>query len=366
MDNNLVSLQKIMPLIAKVVDGGSLTATEAEQVFTNIFLYDTEGYHLAIFMGAIHAKGETSDELLGFYNTTKALANKIDIGLSPDKAIDLSGTGGGSFKTINVSTAASFVVAAAGYTVAKEAYYAVTSPTGSADVFLAFGIDIAKLDEKALCNALKQTQISPMFTPFISPKLINRGQISRKLFGERQLAVRSPFHLVSNVFSPLHMSYRLYGCYSEKYLDVLGQLFVKIGFKKSLVMYGKIGIPEFSNIGETIVVEQEGQKIRRYTVTAKDFGAKEAKEKDILSNGKEQNIIDFIRILKGKEQGAKADLVAINAAAALYILGDVKDFKEGYKKAIAILHNGKAYSILEKLTQIIGLPSELKKWEARI
>ena len=112
-------LSEITPYLAKLVDGQSLTVDEATKLFYDVFVYDTEAYHLAVLMGAIHAKGETSDELLGFYNAVDSLAEKLNIELDENKTIDLSGTGGGSFKSLNVSTAASFVVVSAGYTVAK-------------------------------------------------------------------------------------------------------------------------------------------------------------------------------------------------------------------------------------------------------
>ena len=95
-------------LLAKLVDGHNLSASEAKKLFTNIFIYDEEGYHLAVLVSAIHAKGETSDELLGFCESTQALAAKLEPQVSKEKLIDLSGTGGASFKTINVSTLASY------------------------------------------------------------------------------------------------------------------------------------------------------------------------------------------------------------------------------------------------------------------
>ncbi len=359
MDNGLEQLLEVNPILAKLVDGNDLTIDEATRLFQTIFTYDTEGYHLAMIMGAIHAKGETSDELLGFYNAVSALAVRLNTKLDPDKVIDLSGTGGGSFKSINVSTAASFVVAAAGYTVAKNAYWAVTSPTGSADVFAAFGVDISKLSKEQVEQALTEVGICPIFVAFISPGLANRAKISGKIFRERQLRVRSPFHLVSNVFSPQAMNYRVYGCYSERYLQVLAELFMKLGFKKSLTMWAEVGMPEFSNVGKTIVLEQVGKEIKRYEVTPKDLGVKEAKLDDIKTGGKEQNIADCTNILKGEETGPKSDLVAINAGAALYTLGNVETLKEGTEKAKELLFQGKAYGVLEKLVKGFGNPDSL-------
>jgi len=349
MDTNLEKLREINPILAKLVDGNSLTTKEAKHAFTNTFLYDLDGIHSTALMVALHTKGETSDELLGLCQTYEKLATKLDPHIDTNKAIDLSGTGGGSFKTINVSTAASFVVAAAGYIVPKASYFGITSPTGSADIFAAFGIDISKFNKELIEKTLEQVGICPFYTPYFSPKLANRAKVSRKIFGELQLRVRTPFHLATNTFSPINIKHRLYGCYSEKYLEVLATLFSKLGFKRSLTVYAQIGMPEMSNVGKTIIVEQNGKKIKRYEVTPKDLGVKEAKAEDIKTGGKEQNILDFKRILKGEETGPKADLVAVNAGAAFYALEAVGTIKEGTSKAKEILSNGKAYSKLKEL-----------------
>ena len=364
MDKNLEKLHVIDLILAKLVDGNNLNTEETEKLIFHIFLYDTEGYHLATFIGAIHAKGETEDELLGFLNATKSLTTKIDLGIDSNKVTDLSGTGGGKFKSINVSTTASFIVAGAGYTVAKESYFASTSPTGSADVFTALGVDFFKLNKKQIEQTLKEIGICPVITPFISPRLTNRGKIVMKFFVERQIGVLSPFHLVSNLQLPLIINHRIYGCYSSKYLDVFARLFRKMAYKKTLTFYADIGMPEISNVGYTTIVEQNGQKIKKYIIKAKDLGIKEANAKDIKTNGKVQNIFDFVNILKCKNSGPKADLAIINAAAALFALEDVKTLKEGVNKAKQILNDGKAYLKLEKLIKRIGNLDLLKKFES--
>ena len=363
MEDKLEKLHEIDPLLAKLVDGNDLTTKEAEKLVYHIFVYDTEGMHYATWVGAMHAKGENPDEIEGFLNATKKLAVKFNASdFNINKTTDLSGTGGGKFKSFNVSTTASFVVAAAGYTVAKEAYYAVTSPTGSADVFTTFGIDFLKLRKEQVEETLKKVGICPIMAQFISPKLANRSKLSRKFFVERQVRVRSPFHLAANIYSPLPMKHRIYGCYSERYLEILANLFKKLGFRRTLTFYADIGLPEISNVGKTTIVEQSGNHIKKYTVRPVELGVKEAKENDIKTGGREQNITDFIRVLQGKEKGAKADLVAINAGAALYALGDVKTIKEGTKKAQQILADGAGYKKLERLISRIGSSKLLAGW----
>ncbi len=363
MEDKLEKLHEIDTLLAKLVDGNSLTTEESERLFSTIFINDISGFHFTALMSAVHAKGETVDELLGLINVYKRNAVKLNLKANVEKTTDLSGTGAGKFKTINVSTTSSFVVAAAGYTVAKASYYGITSSAGSADLFAIFGIDISKLTKELIEKTLDKVGICPFYTFFISPKLENRGKLFKLVYKDGELRVRTPGHLTTNAFSPFPINHRIYGCYSERYLEVLANLFKKLGYKRTLTFYADIGMPEISNVGKTTIAEQNGNEIKKYIVKPADLGVNEAKEEDIKTGGKEQNITDFVKILKGKKKGAKSDLVAINAGASLYALGDVKTIAEGTKKAQQILLSGAGYEKLYKLVALIGSSDLLARWK---
>lgn len=359
-------LDKIAPIITKVVDGEDISAKESEEVFTQIFLHDKKGYHYAILASSLHAKGETADELLGLCLASQKLGNKIRLRVASKKIIDVSGTGGGFLKTFNVSTTASFIAAVAGYTVPKESFYSITSPTGSADLFAAFGVNIAELSAAKIKRTLEKVGICATYAPFISPNLKARGTLFRQALLNNGIKIRTPFHLTSNLSTSVKMHYRLYGCYSEKYLEIIAQLLSKLGFKKSLTVYGFPGIPEISNVGPTTIVEQIGPKLKKYTLNPRDLGVRKARPKDIQTGGKDQNIIDFLRILKGQEVGPKADLTAVNAGAAFYVLGDVKSFKEGTVKAKGIIKSGQGFKKLEELVNTVGDKKLLNDWKQKI
>jgi anthranilate phosphoribosyltransferase len=348
-------LLKINPLLSKVVEGTNLKSDEAAELFETIFLHDHDGYHLSILFSALHAKGETSDELLGYINTYKKLAEQINISAPTDKIIDVSGTGGGSFKTINVSTAVAFVLASIGYTVPKASFYGITSPTGSADIFANFGIDIMKLNKEKIENALNKVGICPYYVPFFSPKLKNRGEIFKRVYKDHQIKVKSIAHIATNAFSPFQIKHRIYGCYSEKYLHSLAELFMNLDYKHSMVVYSEIGMPELSNVGTSIIVEQKVGAIQRRIIKPEDMGVAAVEPKDIACSTREQNIQDFINILKGKERGPKFDLVAINVGAALYVLNSVTSLNEGTQKAQEILLSGNAYAKLDQLRSYFEL-----------
>ncbi len=350
--------------ISKVVDGVHLTADETEKAFNDIFTYDKEGYHYLAFCTALHTKGETSDELLGLCRTGKIWV-KLEPKVKSDEITDLSGTGGGKIKTINVSTLASFVVASAGFTVAKQAMFGITSPTGSADIFKGFGIDVFTLTKEKVEETLENIGICPVFLSALSPNLANRSKLARLIYGEKGLAIRSPFNVAAFAYSPTNLKRRIYGCYSEKYLMILGELFQKLGNEKTLVIHGEGGLPEVSNFGKTLVLEQTGDEFKKYELVPEDFGIKKAKVTDILTGGREQNFIDFLRIIYGKENGPKKDLVLVNASAAFFAMGKVVSFKDGVLLAREIIETGKALKVLENLINFVGDTKLLDEWKEK-
>ena len=366
MINDTNILKKFIPLLAKVVDGENLTIEESRYAFETILRHDADGYHYTSFISAIHAKGETADELMGFIRVMQKALTPLATKIDENRIIDVSGTGGGAFKTLNVSTTVSFVVAAAGYAVGKAAYHGVTSPTGSADAFQAFGVDITKLNKKLVEETISTVGVCPFFLPYLSPGLENASKLAQKVFIEHQVLIRTPFHLATGAFSPYKTNRKLYGCYSKSYLPILAELFKKMGYKKSLVVHGAIGMPELSNVGESVVAEQSNEKIKIYTIRPEDVGITRSSPEEIRSRGREDNIINLLKVLKGTAHRAKTDLIIMNAGAALYALDGADSLARGIEKARDVLLSGKPYEIFTKLIKKVGSTEKLKAWEEKI
>lgn len=346
-------LQSATNLLNKIIKGQNLTAIESEKLFTDIFLHDKDGYHLAALSAAIHTKGETTEELVGFCKSTEKLGIKLRPKVDSNTITDLAGTGGGKIKSINVSTAASFIVAAADITVGKQAIYAQTSPTGSADIFNSLGIDVFSLKPKQVEKTLEQVGICPFYLSAMSPKTKNRSTVARRVFSEKKLRISSPFHLAALAYSPLPIKRRIYGCYDKKFLEILAKVFQRLHYKKTLIIHGEGGFPEVSNFGKTVIVEQSGNKMSKKTLFPRDFGVKKTTIKNIQSGGKEKNIAEFKKVLSGKWDHPKTDLVAINAGASLYVMDKVNSYKEGTLLAKELLTSGKANQKLEELIKYL-------------
>ncbi len=346
-------LLKIVPLIAKVVEGKTLRTTESEKAFSAIFRYDTQGFYMLSLISALHARRETAEELAGLVSANTKLATKLSLPLNKKNKIlsritDLSGSGGSLIKTFNVSTTASFIVAAADLYVLKNSYWAVTGLTGSADIFEELGIQFNNLTVDNITKFLLKTHIAPICIPLISPNLQNRANVLKKIFKEQGLKIKTPFHIVSNIVTALPMKNRIYGIYSPEYLDIIGNLFIHLNYDHTLTFYGEPGLPEVSNVGKTYVVEQRGRFLEKYILMPEDLGVKKTDPADIQTHSRKENIRTFINILSGKETGAKADLAFINAGASLYVMGKAKSIKEGVLKARELVVSGRAKEVLER------------------
>lgn len=337
-----------MKLLNKIIDGQSLKMTEAAYLFDYVWRNDKKGLFHAVLTSAIHTKGETAAELTGFIKATQSWMPRIKTNFP---VTDTSGTGGGKIKTLNVSTLAAFVVAAAGHKVLKACFPGVTSQVGSADVLSYFGIDVFRLKAKEIRERLFKVGISPFYSPSISPKLKNRGRLNREFFLEEGIKIRSPYHLVANICSPCKIKRQIYGCYSKDYLEVLANVFRTLSYEHTLTFTSEIGIPEIANVGKTYFFEQKGDKITNYTLSPSQMGVREVNKKDIIAHSKQEIIKDFVKVLKGKASESKIDLVTLNAGAALYLLEELQSIKEGVKKAKDIIYSGKAYEIFNKLVE---------------
>lgn len=362
-------LKNIAPTIQKLVNGQDLTYEESLKAFSTLFEKDLESYYFFTFMAAIHTKGETSDELLAFCKATEEIIPKIEVDIDIDKIIDLSGTGGDKVKTMNVGTAATFILPSQNIYVPKQAFFAVTGPIGSGDLLGSFGVDVMDITMAGTSRVggiLKNVGIVTYIAQFLGDPKKTKG-IANWVDKRKEIGLNfiTPFHLASNAYTPIPMTHRLYGVFDKKYLHVLAELFQKMGYKRGMIYHGDIGLDEISNIGTTSVCEFSTDNIEEYALMPSDFGIKEAKVDDIRATGRDENIIDFIRVLYGKDVGPKRDLVCITASAAFHVLGVVSDFKEGTELAKKIIEEGKARQKFESYIEMMGDKNKLKEWKRK-
>lgn len=360
-------LSEIAPLLRKLTYGENLTAEETHRAFKVIGDEDTESYYYLALTFGLMAKGPTADELYGVCLDRADRVVKFSVDIDPAKITDISGGGGGKITTFNVSTAASIIIASSGIYVAKQAAPAVTGFTGSSDLLNEIGIDvpIRKGNPRKAEKCLEETGYLAYYYSAFSTERFKNFLKWRETIKRIGLGYLTPWHLVSFAYSLVDMKTRVYGLFSDKYLKILAKLFKKFKYKHALIVHGVDGLDEISNIGPTKICELKNSKISEYTLTPKDLDVRKAKPKDIEAVSREENIISFLRILYGEDNGPKRDLVAVNAGAGLYVSGKVKNLKEGTKSAIRLIAEGKASSKLEEVVAFFKNQKKLENWKKR-
>lgn len=357
-------LNDLTPLIQKLTEKKNLTTEEARLALNILTREDLDSYFYFVFTAALHTKGETSDELLGFYRSLQEFIPQITVQGDISNIIDVSGTGGAEIKRMNVDTASTFILRSKDARVAKQSFMSVTGITGSADLLQAIGVDPIKISysgQENIKNIFEKTGIVTYAAVFLGNPEEMKGTMNwitkRQKIGLNFISI---YHLAANAYSVIPMKHRVYGVFDSQYLHVLAELFQKLGYERAIVCCGMDGLDEMSNVGLTKIIELNGSAIKEYVVSPEDLGVKKSTIDAIRAVDKEGNIKDFIRVIYGKEKGPKRDLVAINAGAAFYVLGIAENFKEGTKIAIGQLDNGEAAQTLENYVKFCGDPEKLE------
>ncbi|MCD4703012.1 MAG: anthranilate phosphoribosyltransferase [Methanosarcinaceae archaeon] len=323
--------------IQKVANNEDLTTSEAEKAISKIFNEATDA-QIGAFLMALKMKGETADEITGFAKGMKDVANVIYPHVS-GTIVDIVGTGGDQHNTINVSTAAAIVTAAAGVTIAKHGNYSITSLSGSADVLKELGIRIDQQPDDVR-RSIEDIGIGFMLAPVFHPAM-------KRVAGPRkEIGVRTVFNILGPLTNPADADVQVVGVFDRELCEPLAHVLKKLGKKRALVVHGD-GMDEISTLSETYVAELKDDFVRTYTLTPEELGIKRATANDIVGGTPQENARDIIYVLKG-EKGPKRDIIVINTAAALYVSGLTESLKDAIPLAEETIDSGRA---LEKLDE---------------
>lgn len=337
--------------ILKLIQKQSLTSDEAEIAISKIFTEATDA-QIAAFLTALKLKGETPDEIAGLARGMKKAANLIRPKVS-GTLVDTCGTGGDSTGTINVSTGAAIVAAAAGVPIAKHGNYSITSKSGSADVLRELGIRI-DMSPQEVEKTIENVGIGFMLAPVFHPSMKRVGQI------RRDIGFRTVFNILGPLTNPASAEAQVIGVFDGAMCEPMANVLKILGTKRALVVHGS-GMDEISNIGETLIVELNSGKLTKYTVTPEKLGVKRADVKDILGGTPEENARDIVDVMKGKK-GAKRDIIAINAGAALFVGGKADSLDAGIKIAAQTIDSGKALDKLKDFVKAAGDSEKLSRF----
>ncbi|MBU4076783.1 MAG: anthranilate phosphoribosyltransferase [Euryarchaeota archaeon] len=337
--------------ILKLIENKALTSEEAEIAISKIFTEATDA-QIAAFLTALKLKGETPDEIAGLARGMKKAANLIRPNVK-GTLVDTCGTGGDSTGTINVSTGAAIVAAAAGVPIAKHGNYSITSKSGSADVLRELGIRI-DMPPQEVEKTIENVGIGFMLAPVFHPSMKRVGQI------RRDIGFRTVFNILGPLTNPAGAQAQVIGVFDGSMCETMANVLKILGTKRALVVHGS-GLDEISNTGETQIVELNNGKITKYTVTPEKLGVKRADVTEILGGTPEENAKDIVDVMNGKK-GAKRDIIAINAGAALFVGGKAESLAAGIKMAAHTIDSGKALDKLKDFVKAAGDPEKLARF----
>jgi len=338
-------------IISKLKKRESLDPSEMTAGMEALVSGKLEDSRIEEFLVLLKEKGETAPEI-----TAAALVMRAHAVRLPKQFTDLldtCGTGADASHSVNVSTLVAIVAAGAGIRVAKHGNRSVSGVCGSADLLEMLGVKIDLSPEK-IQRCLEKTGFAFFFAPQFHPATRFAMPARKKIKG------KTIFNLLGPLSNPAGARFQLTGVYEKRLILLFTEVMRGLGVQRALAVCGSDGMDEITTCGETFVSELSGSNINAYTIHPKDFGIPTATAADLKCGSKEAALDSALRILKG-EPGPKADIVALNAAAAIYIVGKAKDLKEGLALSRKILAGKKAQNKMEEIISFTRSGEILKK-----
>ena len=309
----------------------------------------------ANFLRGLTDKGESDQELLAMLDKMQQYA----IHISPKrsgKIIDVCGTGGDKMKTFNISTAAAFVIAGAGGSVAKHGNRSVSGVCGSADVFEYFGYDLNMSPER-VTEVIEKFGIGFMFAQKFHPAMKNVAE-ARKLLG-----TRTAFNLLGPLSNPAGVRNQVIGVFSADYLERMVLLLKARGAESVMSVLSHDGLDELSTTSKNQICLLKDGKISLKILNPVDLGLAKGTLSDIQVSSKEESVKAFVSVLRGTANRSMIEVTALNAAAGLIISGMASDFSDATPIALSCIKNGKVYDLFKSLMRFCGDVSKVEEFE---
>ena len=336
----------IKELTEQLTRGNNLTIEQMTNVMNEILTGTQNDEDVAEFLKNLTQKGESDDELLAMLNKMEEFALHI----SPNcqgKVIDVCGTGGDKLKTFNISTAASFVIAAAGGNVAKHGNRSISGVSGSADIFEYFGFDLDSEPMK-VNETIEKFGIGFMFAQKFHPAMKNVAN-ARKVVGGR-----TAFNLLGPLTNPARVKNQLIGVFSEDYQERIVKILQRKNAETIMSVRSNDGMDELSTTSKNQICLLKNNTITKMTLDPQEVGLQNGNISDIQINSKEDAVKSFVDVLNDTANKTKIEITALNAAGGL-IVSDIADsFDEAIELALNTIHSGKAFDKLKNFVKNCG------------
>jgi len=336
----------IQTALSHIAENRDLSTEEMVEVMRQIMSAGASDVQIGAFLLGLRMKGETIDEITGGVQVLREFASAVDV--SGPHLVDIVGTGGDGANLFNVSTAASFVVAAAGGRVAKHGNRSVSSNSGSADVLEAAGVRL-DISPQQVSECVNELGIGFMFAQ------MHHSAMRHVIVARKELGMRTLFNILGPMANPAGLSRQLIGVYDRALCYPIAEVLQRLGSEHVMVVQSDDGLDEISLAADTYVAELKQGEIREYKLQPEQLGFERASLEDLCVDGVDASLQLLTAALAGEQDPRSlkaAHLIALNAGAALYVAGVAESIKTGVNAANDILANGKG---LEKLQQLVAM-----------
>ena len=331
-------MNKSIDLIDQIKRGKNLTFDQSKFLFTEIMNGKMNEDLIYQFLTNLAEKGESADEISGGVYVLREKALKVQ---TSNNIIDTCGTGGDGMNTLNISTAASLLLASMEIKVAKHGNKALSSKCGSADVLEKLKINI-NLKPDEISKNIEINNFGFMFAPNYHSAMKYVGP-TRKKIGKRTI-----FNLIGPLSSPANVKRQVVGVFSKEWLLPFAEALRNLNSEHVWIVHSDDGMDEISPFAPTTIVELKEGKINEFKINPKSIGIKFFNPSKLLGKDPEYNASKIIEIFSGKDNEF-SEAVCLNAAAALIVAQKFDNFKESYKFSKAHILSGKGLVHLKKL-----------------
>jgi anthranilate phosphoribosyltransferase len=330
----------IQQALQRILDGHDLGRDETREVMGEIMRGEATPAQIGGFLVALRAKGETPDEIAG---CAEAMREHV-LPVRPQRhdLVDTAGTGGDGAQTINISTAAALVAAAAGAAVAKHGNRAVSSACGSADVLEALGFELEQPPQR-IERSIDELGFGFLFAPSHHPAMRHAASV------RKELATRTVFNVLGPLTNPAGARAQVVGVYSPELVRTIAEVLARLGARRAFVVHGAGGIDELSPVGTNIVCEVvDGAVHERELDPEAELGLPRCRVDELRGGAPSQNAAAIREIFAGAD-GGRRSAVLLNAAGAIAAAGHAEDLREGLEIARRTIDSGAATERLERL-----------------
>ena len=337
-----MDIREALGLIAERQD---LTMDQMRAVMMQIMTGGADDAQIGAFLMGTRLKGETIDEITGAVMVMRELATGVEV--RGEHVVDIVGTGGDGANLFNVSTAAAFVVAAAGGKVAKHGNRSVSSKSGSADLLEAAGVRLDVTPEQ-VARCVEEIGVGFMFAP------AHHGAMKHAIGPRKELAMRTIFNILGPMTNPAGVTRMLIGVFDRELCRPVAEVLGRLGAEHVLVVHGDDGLDEISLAGPTHVAEWRDGDLREYRLQPGDVGIAEASLEGLGVSDAAASLELVRAALKGDDDDRArraGAMVSLNAGAAIYVAGLADDLESGVQRAQEIVRSGRALEKLEALAR---------------